>query len=83
MEIINDNDEYEDLDPKSSAMKYFLQFFSEDIFLDIVTETNKFSVQKSGRSIDLTVHEFLDFLAIKIMMGIVVMPSYLDYGLNN
>ncbi|XP_063620656.1 piggyBac transposable element-derived protein 3-like [Cydia splendana] len=79
MEIINDNDEYEDLDPKSSAMKYFLKFFSDDIFIDIVTETNKFSVQKSGRSIDLTVDEFRDFLAIKIMMGIVVMPSYLDY----
>ncbi|XP_063372172.1 piggyBac transposable element-derived protein 2-like [Cydia amplana] len=79
IETTNENDEYVDIGLNETVLDYFMKFFSEDIFLDIVSETNMYSVQKSGKSIDLSVDEFRDFLAIKIMMGIVVMPSYLDY----
>ncbi|XP_026333743.1 piggyBac transposable element-derived protein 1-like [Hyposmocoma kahamanoa] len=79
LETSNENDEYEDISLNDTVLDYFMKFFSEDIFVDIVNETNMYSVHKSGKSIDLSVDEFRDFLAIKIMMGIVVMPSYLDY----
>ncbi|XP_061717480.1 piggyBac transposable element-derived protein 3-like [Cydia pomonella] len=62
-----------------TALSYFFDFFSQDMFEQICNMTNLYSVQKRGRSVNLTVEELKSFLAIKIMMGIVSMPSYLDY----
>lgn len=76
---IEDSDEHEDLIQTDSALDYFLKFFSEDLFAHIVDETNMYSVQETGKSIQLTIEELRDFLSIHILMGIVEMPSYLDY----
>ncbi|KAF9422075.1 hypothetical protein HW555_002096, partial [Spodoptera exigua] len=48
---------------------------------DVDSPLNKFilNVQQTAKSIQLSEEEFKDFLAIHIIMGIVVMPSYLDY----
>lgn len=75
-----ENGEYVDLpEPDASPMTYFYLFFSRDIMFDIVEQSNFYSIQETGKSILLTEEEFGDFLAIHIIMGIVDMPSYLDY----
>lgn len=60
-------------------MDYFYRFFPEDLIDDIANQTNLYSVQETGRSIKVTKEEITDFLAINILMGVVVMPSYKDY----
>ncbi|KAF9409550.1 hypothetical protein HW555_011115 [Spodoptera exigua] len=70
----DENGEYinlpEDVD---SPLSYFYLFFLK------MSLTNLYSVQQTAKSIQLSEEEFKDFLAIHIIMGIVVMPSYLDY----
>ncbi|KAF9419010.1 hypothetical protein HW555_004337 [Spodoptera exigua] len=48
-------------------------------YINLPEDTNLYSVQQTAKSIQLSEEEFKDFLAIHIIMGIVVMPSYLDY----
>lgn len=76
----DENGEYinlpEDVD---SPLSYFYLFFSQNVISNIVEQTNLYSVQQTAKSIQLSEEEFKDFLAIHIIMGIVVMPSYLDY----
>ncbi|XP_026331157.1 piggyBac transposable element-derived protein 2-like, partial [Hyposmocoma kahamanoa] len=60
-------------------LDYFYKFFSPDVITDIVEQTNAYSMEKTGRSIELVEDELRDFLAIHIMMGVVSMPSYTDY----
>nr|XP_026491734.1 piggyBac transposable element-derived protein 3-like [Vanessa tameamea] len=74
-----EEDDYIDLQEDDSPLSFFHLFFSQDMFTSIVEQTNLYSVQQTGKSIQLTDEEFRDFLAIHILMGIVVMPSYLDY----
>lgn len=62
-----------------SAVDYFYCFFPEDLIDDIANNTNLHSVQETGRSIKVTKEEITYFLAINILMGVVVMPSYKDY----
>lgn len=62
-----------------TPLDYFAMFFSKDVIANVVQETNTYSVQKTGRSINLTEDEFCDVLAIQILMGIVSLSSYLDY----
>ncbi|KAL0861595.1 hypothetical protein ABMA27_009094 [Loxostege sticticalis] len=38
-----------------------------------------YAMQSTGRSINLTVEELRNFISIKVIMGIISMPSYLDY----
>lgn len=61
-----------------SAVDYFYRFFPEALIDDICNNTNLYSVQETGKSIKVTREELQDFLAINILMGIVVMPSYKD-----
>lgn len=68
-----------DITPNKTALQYFYDFFSEEIIESIVHNTNLYSVQEKGRSINITIDEMRDFLAIELMMGIVKAPSYLDY----
>ncbi|KAF9807340.1 hypothetical protein SFRURICE_007055 [Spodoptera frugiperda] len=74
-----EDDNYIDLPEDDSPLSFFHLFFSQDILTNIVEQTNLYSVQQTGKSIQLTDEEFRDFLAIHVLMGIVVMPSYLDY----
>lgn len=71
--------EYEDIHTDGSPLHYFNRYFSPDVVTLITEQTNLYSVQKTGKSIQLTEREFLDFVAIHVIMGIVQMPSYTDY----
>lgn len=78
-ELEEHDENYEDIEDIESPYDYFTLFFSVDVMTEIVEQTNAYSVQETGRSINLSDDELRDFLAIHIMMGIVSMPSYLDY----
>lgn len=45
----------------------------------IVSESNLYSTQITGKSINLSKEDIKDFIAINILMGIVDMPAYTDY----
>ncbi|KAJ0172494.1 hypothetical protein K1T71_011633 [Dendrolimus kikuchii] len=60
-------------------LDYFYKFFSAVVITDIVEQTNAYSVEKTGRSIELVEDELPNFLAIHIIMAVVSMPSYIDY----
>ncbi|KAF9405652.1 hypothetical protein HW555_013700 [Spodoptera exigua] len=45
----------------------------------ITQNTNLYSVQKTGKSIQVTEDDIKSFLAIEVVMGIVKMPAYTDY----
>lgn len=60
-------------------IEYFKYFFSEELIQLIVDNTNLYSVQKSGKSVNVNNNDILDFLAIEILMGVVNMPAYTDY----
>ena len=62
----------EDLTP----MQYFNLFWSDDITENLVTQTNLYSVQKSGKSIDINKKEMERFIGIQMLMSIVSLPSY-------
>ncbi|KAF9415610.1 hypothetical protein HW555_006818 [Spodoptera exigua] len=55
-----------------SPRQYFALFFSDEIISDIVTQTNMYSVQKLGRSINVNAKELNNSLLF-------IMPCYLDY----
>lgn len=76
---IEENDSASIQSPEEAPIDYFFKFLSPDIITDITDQTNIYSVQTTGKSIQLTQNELQDFLAIHILMGIVQMPSYLDY----
>ncbi|XP_026741771.1 uncharacterized protein LOC113503857 isoform X2 [Trichoplusia ni] len=59
------------------AYDYFSDFFSEDLFAEICQYSNMYAMQLTGQSINLTVEELRNFISIKVIMGIVSMPSYL------
>lgn len=78
-----ESEEYIDLPDTNSSLNHFYKFFSPDIITYIVEQTNIYSVQQTGKSMQLTDEAFRDFLAIHIIMGIVNMPSYVDYWSGN
>lgn len=45
----------------------------------IVEQTNLYSTQRKGVSINITERDIRDFVAINILMGIVKMPAYTDF----
>lgn len=67
------------IEEEKSPLEYFMDFFSYEIISMIVQETNLYSVQVRGTSINITEDDVKDFLAINILMGIVNMPAYTDY----
>ena len=62
-----------------TPLTYFLQFFPENLLDDILYQTNLYSVQKSGKSINCSTSEVKMFIGINIMMGIIKLPFYYDY----
>jgi hypothetical protein len=63
--------------------QYFRQFFDETLLHFIVDMTNLYSVQESGKSINVTKKELEIFIGIEILMGIVKMPAVEDYWCND
>ena len=63
--------------------QYFDQFFSPDFFASIAYETNLYSVQTTGNSVDITSEEIVQFVGILIEMVILQYPQYNGMGPEN
>nr|XP_008278366.1 PREDICTED: piggyBac transposable element-derived protein 3-like [Stegastes partitus] len=54
---------------------YFAKFFDEDIFEAIAHQTNLYSCQLIGSSINTNVSEVKAFIGMKLILGVVKMPA--------
>ena len=63
-----------------NPLKYFKDFFTDEMFAEIAEETNKYYFQsKCPKTLDTNSKEIENFLGILFKMGIVKMPSVRDY----
>lgn len=62
-----------------SVLQYFLKFFDDDLLDMIVYQSNLYSTQVTGNSVNLSKRDILDFLALELRMGLVKMSSFRDY----
>ncbi|XP_039275920.1 piggyBac transposable element-derived protein 3-like [Nilaparvata lugens] len=62
--------------------QYFDMFIDSEIIENLVVQTNLYSVQKSGASINTNRAEIEQFLGINLLSSIVRMPSYRMYWAN-
>lgn len=65
-----------------SPPKYFRTFVDNEIIKNIVNQTNLYSVQKNGSSVNTTVQEIEVFLGITIMSSIIKLPALQMYWRN-
>lgn len=72
-----------DLKSTSSPTEFFSKVFTQEIWDLIVEQTNLYSCQVTGKSLNVNVSEMKGFVGILILMGIVDMPSYTDYWSND
>ncbi|CAF4948372.1 unnamed protein product [Pieris macdunnoughi] len=63
--------------PKT-PLEYFQYFFDDGILNMITEQSNLYSTQTIGRSLNFSTQD-KDFIAINLIMGIVKMPAYTDY----
>ncbi|XP_028461659.1 piggyBac transposable element-derived protein 3-like [Perca flavescens] len=66
-------------DELSTPLMYFSKFFDKDIFEVIAQQTNLYSCQLIGCSINTNVSEIKAFIGMKRIMGIVKMPAMENY----
>lgn len=62
-----------------TPLQYFQSFVDDDVIEMIPEETNLYSTQSTGKSINVTKQDIKDFIAINLLMGIVNLPAYTDY----
>lgn len=62
-----------------TPMWYFQQFWDEDMMENLVEQTNLYSVQKTGTSVETTVDEMEQLIGIQMKMAIVKMPTVASY----
>ena len=60
-----------------------IKFFTDETPKIVVDNTNLYSVQKSGVSINTNKEEITTFIGIQIMMGIIQLPNYRAYWSKN
>ncbi|XP_051171325.1 piggyBac transposable element-derived protein 3-like [Leptopilina boulardi] len=65
--------------PEIPALRYFKQFLTTEIIHHLTIQTNLYSIQKSGISINVTEKEIEQFFGIHILSGIVKVPSIKCY----
>ena len=66
-------------DEPYTTTQYFFQFLTKAAIQLMVDNTNLYSVQKTGKSVNVTVEEMKSFIEMQIVMGIVRMPRYEYY----
>lgn len=62
--------------------QYFDKYIDNSILENFVQQTNLYSVQQKGNSINTCTSEIEQFLGIHLMMSVVKMPSYRMYWAN-
>lgn len=65
--------------PELTPFQYFKQFFDDELFDQIVGQTNLYSVQKSGKSVQVSRSELEQYFGILLMMGLIKLPQYRMY----
>ena len=68
-------EEFDDLQPYD----FFTKFWSDDMTKLLVEQTNLYSVQATGKSVNTNFAEMEQLLGIHMMMGIINMPTYHYY----
>lgn len=63
--------------------KYFNKFCSQEFLERIVNQTNLYSIQKMGRSINIDRIDISNLIRIYLLIGIIKLPSYTDYWSHN
>jgi hypothetical protein len=63
----------------SIPLQYFQRFVTDDMLGTLVTNTNEYSVQKSGNSINTTKKEIEQVIGMFYHMGLVQMSSVRQY----
>lgn len=77
--VIPDGPEFTVPDEEKSPLEYFLHYFDDEILDLIMAETNRYSAQKSGKSINITKEEIKSFFGVWIYMGVCSLPARSDY----
>ena len=65
-----------------TSLQYFETFFLNDFVDKIVEKSDLYSVQRDSKSVDTNAKEIKTFIGMKILMGIVKLPQYLDTWSN-
>ena len=65
--------------PLLTPLEYFHLFLNQDMIDHLTLETNRYSVELTGQSIDCKSSEMKKFIGITIQMGICKMPTYRMY----
>ena len=68
-----------DITNEMTPLGYFKLFWPDDLTDLVVEQTNLYSTQMTGRSINTNKDEMEQFLGMHMKMGIVYMPSYILY----
>ena len=71
-----EKDETEEI---KSPLEYFRQFWPDDINELVAQQTNLYSTQKSGTSMNTTKPEMERFIGMHLKMGLIQLPSYKLY----
>ena len=74
--FIQEKDEIEEM---KSPLEYFRQFWPDDINELVAQQTNLYSTQKSGSSMNTTKPEMERFIGMHLKMGLIQLPSYKLY----
>ncbi len=62
-----------------TTLQYFKLFFDDELIHHIVDQTNLYSVQKTGTSVNTSESELEQYLGILLMMGVIILPQYRMY----
>ncbi|KAF5281761.1 hypothetical protein FQR65_LT14556 [Abscondita terminalis] len=65
--------------PEMTPLNYFKQLFDDNLIDHVVTQTNLYSVEKTGISVNTNKEEIEQFIGCQILSGVVKMPSYRMY----
>ena len=66
-------------DEIASPLRYFRQFVSDEMLAAVTENTNLYSVQKDGKSVEIDVKEVEKVIGVYLQMGIVKMPGVRYY----
>lgn len=70
-------------DPPNKTRKqlqYFIEYITDNILETVVNETDTYSMQKSGKSMNTNKAEVLSLIGFKVIVVVFKLPSYKLYG---
>ena len=66
-------------DDDPDPLSYFKKFVTDDMLTMVASETNRYSVEKTGQSVNTNVKELEQVLGMYLLMGLSQMPSVRAY----